>query len=91
MANDVMGRTSTSGRVRDTSIEAIRAALAAAPPGLAQIEAIRRAGALMNPGGGSLETTAAVQALHLICLSQQGEIDYLREQIQYLLNRLSAR
>jgi hypothetical protein len=29
--------------------------------------------------------------MHLICLSQQGEIDYLREQIQYLLNRLSAR
>lgn len=36
---------------------------------------------LMNPGGGSLETTAACQALYLICLAQQDEIEELKAQL----------
>lgn len=64
-------------------------AILASPSG-ERMKAIKQAGALMDPGGGSLETSAAVQALHLICLSQQAELDWLRENMIYLSNRVTA-
>jgi hypothetical protein len=44
-------------------------------------ETERRPNGLLNPGGGSLETTASVQALFEVCRYQQAEIEALRARL----------